>query len=37
MNARIFTIIALIPRHAVVRPCSILTAPSPTSGKKYLQ
>jgi hypothetical protein len=37
MNAEKFTSIAGIPLHAVVRPCSMVTATSPSTGKEYLQ
>jgi hypothetical protein len=32
-----FSTISVISLHAVVRPCSMVTATSPISGKEYLQ
>jgi hypothetical protein len=37
MNAKNATSIDVISLHAVVRPCSMVTVTSPTTGKEYLQ
>ena len=37
MNAEKLTPIPVISPHTIVRPCSMVTATSPTTGKEYLQ
>ena len=37
MNAENVTLIPVIFPHTIVRPCSMVTVTSPTTGKEYLQ